>query len=397
LDIKQRFMRMLVFDSVLSLGGIAVAALMFLASLQQQADLTRQLYEHPYVVSNAARDLKMQILELRNRMLEMSIRGRSVAAARQDIHERRLRIQENLDLVEANFLGDKRAVARMRALIKDWEIDQEQSLSDFEHDHADAAIYRMGHGTQTLVDSLLLDNDYVINFARGRAIQFVSESENAQRRFSAWILGGALVITCAHLVLLWRRLLAKRELFDRLHALAVIDDLTGAKNRRAFLEEAQAELKRAQRMKHPLAIIAIDIDNFKKINDIHGHAAGDTVLRAFGISCGQQLRQIDTLGRIGGEEFAVLLPGSAVPAAAQVAERIRAAFQAAPFVVGSSKQTVTVSLGVAELQAHHHDAVHLLSDADHALYAAKHGGKNRVVVAGDTADQTDPAFTPVTG
>ena len=376
---------MLFFDSLLSLGGIAVAALFFFISLEQQGDITRQLYDHPFAVSNAAQDLKMQILELRNRLLELGVRGRTVEGARPEILEHRNRIVEDLDVIDRYFLGNKDTVAQIRAQLKSWEADQDLTFADMIGDHADAAMFRMGHGAEHTVDQLLVESDYVISFARRRAFDYVAESESRARRTRLLIISGAFLITLAHVFLLSRRSQAKRVLFEQLHTLALFDDLTGAKNRRSFVDDVRAEIERAKRLGHQLALIAIDLDDFKKINDTHGHAAGDTVLRAFGLHCSQMLRQIDTLGRVGGEEFAILLPGSSAQDAAQVAERIRARMESTRVRHTSVEIALTISVGVAELCPEKADADQLMSAADKALYAAKRDGKNRVVVAAEEA------------
>ena len=169
---------------------------------------------------------------------------------------------------------------------------------------------------------------------------------------------------------------AGREL-EALAALARRDPLTGLANRRALEEALAREVGRAARDGAPLAVVALDVDHFKRVNDAHGHAAGDAVLAAVAARAAEALRAGDLLARIGGEEFAALLPGATLEAAAEVAERVRARIGAAPVPAGEARLAVTVSAGVAAL-APAEDGAALLARADARLYAAKRAGRDRV-------------------
>ena len=149
-------------------------------------------------------------------------------------------------------------------------------------------------------------------------------------------------------------------------------------NRRHFLELCEKELDRAQRYDHPLALMMMDIDHFKRVNDTYGHAAGDEVLKQLAASCTANLRGPDILGRLGGEEFAVAMPGCGIEAADHVAERLRRTL--AKIEVPSEQGTIsfTISIGVIAREVGAGlDAA--LDRADKAMYAAKQGGRNRVV------------------
>ncbi len=177
----------------------------------------------------------------------------------------------------------------------------------------------------------------------------------------------------------WRRL--QRAAFQ-LEKQAHTDALTGLANRRHFFEKAEAELQRARRYDAPLALLMLDIDHFKDVNDAHGHRAGDRVLQALARTCREVLRSVDVVGRVGGEEFAILLPETPVADAADVAGRLRAAVAATR--IGREEGvplSVTVSIGVAALEP----GVNLdtlMSRADTALYDAKHQGRDRVCTYG---------------
>jgi diguanylate cyclase (GGDEF)-like protein len=173
--------------------------------------------------------------------------------------------------------------------------------------------------------------------------------------------------------------LRNNELYEETKYLATIDDLTRSFNRRHLFELGERELKRHRRLKHPLAALMVDIDYFKRVNDEHGHAFGDEVLRTLAERATQQIREIDILARYGGEEFAVLLPETGVEEALEIAERLRRA-ALEPINVGDLELTISISIGVTEAQGDV-SLSHLLQRADDTLYQAKRGGRNRVVLA----------------
>jgi two-component system, cell cycle response regulator len=160
----------------------------------------------------------------------------------------------------------------------------------------------------------------------------------------------------------------------RLEALLREDALTGLSNRRAILTQLTGMVSAARRHGHPLSVAVLDLDHFKAINDTYGHKAGDQVLVATAQAMGRHLRAEDQLGRLGGEEFLVLLPDTGDEAAAAVAEKLRAEVATAPTPV-----PVTVSIGVATWDGEAPED--LLHRADEALYAAKQGGRDRVMAA----------------
>ena len=157
------------------------------------------------------------------------------------------------------------------------------------------------------------------------------------------------------------------------------DTLTGLCNRRHFMERAQEEWLRARRYAHPLSVLISDIDYFKAINDRHGHAWGDTVLKEVGKTLLAHCRSSDLVARYGGEEFTVLLFETTIGSALEVAERLRLAVKALVFEHPSGPIHVTMSFGVASLQNDHPQSLtELIEEADQALYTAKHNGRDRV-------------------
>ena len=193
---------------------------------------------------------------------------------------------------------------------------------------------------------------------------------------------------------------AQKDLEEQLRALATRDSLTGAANRRHFVELALRERERALRSGSPLTLCMFDADHFKNVNDHYGHVAGDHVLSAIAQAATSALRKSDVLGRLGGEEFGILLPDTALPGALVLAERVRTAVagielqtsemppdssvhhlpptaDAAPAFVPDPTIKATISIGVAELRGDE-PFESLLKRADRALYAAKDLGRNRV-------------------
>ncbi len=173
--------------------------------------------------------------------------------------------------------------------------------------------------------------------------------------------------------------ISERKALEReLRRLATTDTLTDAFNRRHFMTSAAHEFARAGRHGHDMTVIMLDIDYFKRINDAHGHAVGDDAIRALVAACRVALREHDVLGRLGGEEFAVLLPETGMAGALDTAERLRALVAAIALTLENGARVgFTVSLGVATL-GDDRDFEALLARADAALYRAKAGGRNRV-------------------
>jgi diguanylate cyclase (GGDEF)-like protein len=181
-------------------------------------------------------------------------------------------------------------------------------------------------------------------------------------------------------------ILMVKERADRaVRSLAMVDSLTGVFNRRAFMERAEKEYAIALRNKMSLALLMIDIDYFKRINDEFGHPTGDAVLVDVANVLNSRLRKQDTMGRYGGEEFCILLPATDEAGAMAVAETLRNTVESAPLATERKEVSVTISIGVTVCPASCANCdlgFHkLLDDADVALYQAKHDGRNRTVMS----------------
>ncbi len=182
-----------------------------------------------------------------------------------------------------------------------------------------------------------------------------------------------------------------RNVRAELERRAYSDYLTGLANRRYFIEQAEAALARRKRYDGELALIMFDIDHFKQVNDAHGHSIGDQVLQRIAAVCLEILRDVDIVGRIGGEEFAVLLPQAGQKQAAVVAERLRRAMESSSLPLQDDDLlSFTVSFGVAEVDEKIDNLDDLMIQADAALYLAKASGRNRTCVA----DEVDASCYP---
>ena len=177
-------------------------------------------------------------------------------------------------------------------------------------------------------------------------------------------------------------LLKVERAHEQLRIQSTIDHLTGLFNRGYFMDRLRDEIARTQRDGTPFAVAFIDIDNFKRINDEHGHLSGDEILQQLTRTCAKQVRDIDTLARIGGEEFALLLPQTTAEDAERLVERLRAGVADARAKIGDQWLEITVSIGLTSASRGVLDVNGILRVADEALYAAKRQGKNRLVARG---------------
>jgi len=172
----------------------------------------------------------------------------------------------------------------------------------------------------------------------------------------------------------------RRSMEEALRDMASRDPLTGIFNRRSFMDMARAQLARAHRFHEPLSVFVLDVDHFKRINDTFGHATGDDALRMVAAGCQAILREYDILGRLGGEEFVVVLPGATADESRVVAERVRRHLARMPIEAPDGTFRLTVSIGIAGLEGATDTLERAIHRADLALYRAKHLGRNLVAV-----------------
>lgn len=188
----------------------------------------------------------------------------------------------------------------------------------------------------------------------------------------------AIVLACVLLLLLGGLVVRQLVRMRRLREIAATDPLTGVANRRSIEQLGAEAIARARATGQPLCALALDVDHFKGVNDSHGHPCGDQVLARIAHACRDALRHFDLLGRTGGEEFLVLLPDTRMEQAWPIAERLRIAVAAIGFEDIADGLAVTISIGMAELQAGDASLRELVGRADSALYRAKDNGRNRI-------------------
>ncbi len=174
----------------------------------------------------------------------------------------------------------------------------------------------------------------------------------------------------------------KKLLEEELRAIATTDSLTGVYTRRQLMEFGENEVKRFVRAKRPLCILMLDIDHFKNVNDTYGHAAGDAALKSFAATCAESVRSTDIIGRIGGEEFVVIMPETKSEKAFEVAQRIRQNLEAKEICMQDLNLSlkITVSIGMHSAVKADGSFEQMIAKADNALYEAKRGGRNSVVI-----------------
>ena len=180
----------------------------------------------------------------------------------------------------------------------------------------------------------------------------------------------------------------KKLIQEELERLATTDPLTGIFNRRSFFDTANKEIRRSVRYNYPFTLLMLDIDHFKRVNDSYGHAFGDQVIQRFTEVVNECLREEDLFGRVGGEEFAVILVSADLDGAATVAERIRENWEQAELQTEGKNVSFTVSIGVADLRNPRESVDMVMERADKALYTAKEEGRNRVKTQNDLPSDT---------
>lgn len=237
------------------------------------------------------------------------------------------------------------------------------------------------------------DSGFIARLAALRAQGTPTFGEEIQLKDGRWLERDFLPIRSGDRLLgylrIYRDVTPRKEHEQELHHLATTDPLTGAHNRRAFVDALALELARTQRYATRSAVLMFDLDHFKRINDQHGHAAGDLVLMHVVELVNAGLRDTDSLGRLGGEEFGILLPETDMAGALEIGERLRALIEASTSAIDGKLLRVTVSIGVAALDSADPDTDSVLAKADHAMYRAKNGGRNRV----ESVCTSSPAVT----
>ncbi len=352
------------------------------SSIQQLRTLNQALYVHPFTVSNVAADLKASLFQLRNTMFQIvwvKNPHDHLDGLEQEARGYEQQINADLAVIKANFLGDMGRVQAFESTFQHWNALRAAILTANRHDPLDTAEHLLKTDGTEQFNALLPLVDYILTFANDKAQALVTQANRASHRMMSkvfhWVMALVALVAATLAVVLWRVRFLEQELDQQ----ATTDVLTGMANRRAFMDVVSRELERAKRYQTAFALAVVDLDWFKTINDTYGHHVGDEVLKTFCTVCRNTLRVSDTLGRIGGEEFAVLFPNTALADAQEVLERVRVAVEQTEMAVAQRRGVrITASFGVTAFVSTPSELDRLFQQADVALYQAKDGGRNRV-------------------
>lgn len=236
---------------------------------------------------------------------------------------------------------------------------------------ATTAFWAQAPSSVILTQSLVLGFANVVGFLTARRLARLQRQQNA-----------SLLDERAYCQRLQGEIRARAQLEQRLRHMAGTDELTGLDNRRRFFERAHRALRRCRRQDSPMALCMVDLDHFKAINDRYGHAVGDRVLVQVAGQCRRHIRDIDIIGRVGGEEFVIALPDTELTKAQEITERLRRCIEALPHPDPQADERLSVTIGIARVEAGEATLTPALRRADEALYRGKSGGRNVVVVDG---------------
>lgn len=378
--------------SLLGIGlGTAFVAMLLLAgvfysSTQRLHQITQDLYVHPFAVSNAAASLKSSLYQMRSSALLMvatKMQGDDWKQATDSINENERQALQALAVIKESFLGDLAKVRLIETRLDEWRVIRSHILDEVRQGNFSVADQLIQQQGSPKFNEIIELTDYVLSFARTRARQFIDEGEAESdlliRRGNllSLILIASFLLTSS--IVVWR----VRYLQNTLSQQATTDFLTGIANRRHFLTLVEAEIGRYSRYGGSLSLAVVDLDVFKNINDTYGHHGGDSVLKGFCAICRKSLRETDVIGRLGGEEFGILMPNTSITEAASVIERLREAIERTIVPHGELTINFTASFGLATAGTLTAESLlaELFRCADEALYQAKNSGRNRVVIA----------------
>ncbi len=377
---------------LLSVGiGMALVAILSLAwtfssSTQQLHQITRDLYTHPFLVSNAAASLKVSLYQMRSATLQIGL----MATQRVDIEKLAREIEaydhqarRDIEAIKQNFLGDISKVSELETKVNEWHDIRMHILDAVRKGDAATAEEIIATQGSPKFDEIAELAEYILSFAKDRAKQYVQEGDDKANqligdgnRLSIFLLG--VFILTSYLVV-WRILTLQKELDNQ----ATTDMLTGVVNRRQFFNHVDLQIRRAKRYGEIFSFVLVDLDFFKAVNDTYGHATGDKVLQNFCIICRNTMRRADIIGRLGGEEFGILLLNTKPDDAREVIDRLRRLVHDTAMQIDGNEVRITASFGIAGLKQEtieSSSADDLFKCADEALYQAKHNGRNQVSV-----------------
>jgi diguanylate cyclase (GGDEF)-like protein len=383
---KNAVLYILVAGFLIAFVGVLLFVWIYFSSMREMHQTTRKLYEQPFAVANAALALEADLYQIRGSLLYATLveaDRKQLATTVDFIAAREQLAQQKIAIIARSYSGDLQQVTQLKQKLALLNQVRDQIVHALETSHyADANRLIETQWTQRFSEVASL-NEAVLKNANQRATQYVNESQQRLEKHTTHGLTYAALLLSLFLVVgvfvAWRIY----QLHIEADKFAFTDFLTGIANRRHFIHELESEIRRSQRYGSAFAFAMVDIDHFKKINDQYGHYAGDLVLQNFCLRCVSALRTSDMVGRLGGEEFGILMPMTDLHEAARVIERLRSEIDHSVMSDHGEQIHYTASFGLVSTSqlSEQQGLAHLMKMADAALYAAKQQGRNRVYIA----------------
>lgn len=370
---------------VVSLIAVAGMGWLVTDSMRRLEAITEDLYAHQFTVSNAAAELKASLFELRNKMVQIILLRDfrdELLVLEDETAEYEQNIKANMLILKANFHEDLRFVNELEAKIKKWHAVRAKILEANRDGMTDVAKSLIKNDSTLIFNQIIPLAEYILVFTKIKAQDSAQKAHDSSRETVLKVfesVGWLMAIMVSTAVFILRRVHYLQAELDRQ---ATTDFLTGIPNRRHFMEMVHREAKRTARYFTEFALAIVDLDRFKNINDTYGHEMGDEVLKKFCVVCQQTLRVSDAIGRIGGEEFAILFPNTRLADATDVLERVRVAVEQIEMATPQGQPLrITASFGLTTYMFEKNELDMLFTKADEALYRAKNSGRNRVCTA----------------
>lgn len=383
---KRAVLYILIAGFLIAFVGALLFIWIYFSSMREMHQTTRKLYEYPFAVANAALALEADLYQIRSHLLYVTLiqaDRQQLANAEALIDACEQRAQQKIVTIARSYSRAPQQVMQLKqqlALLGNVREQVLQKLSAARYAEANQLIETEWTARFAKVAGL---NEIILKHAHQRAIEYVNESQQRLEQHTKRGLSYAALLLSLFVgvgaFVAWRIY----QLHIEADKFAFTDFLTGIANRRHFIHELESEIRRSQRYELPFSFAMVDIDHFKKINDQHGHHAGDLVLQNFCLRCVNALRTSDIVGRLGGEEFGILMPMTDLHEAARVIERLRAEIDHSVMTDQGEKIHYTASFGLVSTSqlGEQQGMAHLMKMADAALYTAKQQGRNRVFIA----------------
>ncbi|HCU84441.1 GGDEF domain-containing protein [Methylophilus sp. UBA6697] len=383
---KNAVLYILVAGFLIAFVGVLLFVWIYFSSMREMHQTTRKLYEQPFAVANAALALEADLYQIRGSLLYATLieaDRKQLATTVDFIAAREQLAQQKIAIIARSYSGDQQQVTQLKQKLALLNQVRDQILHALEATrYADANRLIETQWTERFNEVASL-NEAVLKNANQRATQYVNESQQRLEKHTTHGLTYAALLLSLFLVVgvfvAWRIY----QLHIEADKFAFTDFLTGIANRRHFIHELESEVRRSQRYGSAFAFAMVDIDHFKKINDQYGHHAGDLILQNFCLRCVSALRTSDMVGRLGGEEFGILMPMTDLHEAARVIERLRSEIDHSVMSDHGEQIHYTASFGLVSTSqlSEQQGLAHLMKMADAALYAAKQQGRNRIFIA----------------